>query len=95
MKLYIKIDEDWFITESSLQPYDKAEKAKTIDVTDAQYEKIRKQYDTKVVDGEIDSQTKWDNAKIIEQRQIDAEKREADRKAAELAALQETPTPTE
>ena len=91
MKLYIKTDEEWFITESSLVAYDKKEKASSITVNKEQYSLICDQYDTKVVDSEIVSQTKWDNAKKMEEEKAAEEAERQSRKAAES----ETPTPTE
>ena len=73
MKLYIKTNDEGFITESSLVKYDKSEKATIITVNEEQYELIRQQYDTKVVDSEIVSQTKWENALILEKEEEKAQ----------------------
>lgn len=91
MKLYIKTDENWLITESSSAQYDKKEKATVIEVTETQFEKIANQYDTKVVDWKITSQTKWENAQKLEDEKA---KEEAERQARE-AAEAETTKPTE
>lgn len=88
MKLYIKTNDEWFITESSLVKYDKSEKATIITVTEEQYSLICQQYDTKVVDSEIVSQTKWENAALLEQQEAEAQIEREKRK-------QEESTPTE
>jgi len=83
MKLYIKTNDEWFITESSLVAYDKKEKASVITVNQKQYDSICEQYDTKVVDGDIVSQTKWDNATKLEEEETAAEAERQARKIAE------------
>ena len=83
MKLYIKTNDEWFITESSLVAYNKKEKAQEISVTESEYKKIVEQYDTKVSDWKIISQTKWDNAKILEEEKMKEEQEKLAREQAE------------
>lgn len=73
------------ITESSSVQYDKKEKATVIEVTEAEFEKIANQYDTKVLDWKVISQTKWDNAEKIEQERLiaQAEREKQQSKSAE------------
>lgn len=67
MKIFAKINDEWFITECSEVKYEKSEGAVQIEITKAQFEKLQNQYDTEVKNGEIVQQTKWDNALRIEE----------------------------
>lgn len=82
MKIYIKTNDEWFITESSLQKYAKKEEAEVVEASEEQYENIRNQYDTRVENGKIVEQTEWNNAKLLKEMRISAEKREAAEKKA-------------
>lgn len=85
MKLYIKTDSKWIITESSLSPYIKKENAEEIEVTPEQHESIRQDFETKVKDWKIIQQKEWDNAKLKKTQKIESERLRKEMKAkAEL-----------
>ncbi len=63
MKLYIKTNEDGQITESCPT---KMEWTTEITCTTEQFELIKKQYDTIVVNWKITTQTKWEAATNLE-----------------------------
>lgn len=62
MKLYIKTDSKWIITESSLVPYIKKENAEEIEVTPEEHEAIKQDFDTKVRNWKIIEQKEWQRA---------------------------------
>lgn len=88
MKLHIKTNKEWIITESSLVSYVKKEQTEIINVTESEHQKIIDQYDTRVSDWKIVSQKKWENTIRLEEER-DKEKQE------KFALKQKEPKPTE
>jgi len=83
VKLFVKLDESWLITECSLAKYSTKEEepADSIEVTEEQLQKIRDKYETTVKD--------W---KIVKQV-AGAEYEAIQAKEAEQASEEPTPTP--